>query len=77
MPVSPLSACCPAPGDFPKIDDTAALNDHIPVIKIDGRIAMAGDQAQFLTQQNAAGSLRWLREAQISAFFGLGAIRWP
>ena len=45
----------PAGGDRPELLDAVSADTDIPVVEIDGRVAMAGDQAQLVADPQAVG----------------------
>ena len=49
-----LIHCAPG-GDGPDLLDAVAADTDIPVVKVDGRVAMAGDQPDLVTEPEPVG----------------------
>jgi hypothetical protein len=45
-------------GDRPELFDAVAADGDVPVVKVDGRVAVAGDQADLVAQSEAVGGTR-------------------
>jgi len=65
-----------AGGDRPELLDAVAADADIPVVEVDGRVAMAGDQADLVAEPEAVGGARD-REPPVlvaGAFVGCGGL---
>jgi len=52
-----LIHCAPG-GDGPELLDAVASDTDIPVVEVDGRVAMAGDQADLVAEPEPVGGRR-------------------
>src|ERR1700737_3817359 len=48
----------PMGGDWPELLDAVAADADVPVVEVDGRVAMAGDQADLVAEPEAVGGGR-------------------
>jgi hypothetical protein len=49
---------CAAGGDGPELLDAVGADADIPVVEVDGRVAMAGDEADLVADAQAVGGGR-------------------
>jgi hypothetical protein len=47
-----------AGGDWPELLDAVAADADVPVVEVDGRVAMAGDEADLVADLEAVGGAR-------------------
>src|SRR6266404_6935373 len=48
-----------AGGDRPELLDAVVADADVPVVEVDGRVAMAGDEADLVAEGEAVGGGRW------------------
>src|SRR5438270_5848422 len=48
----------PPGGDRPELFDAAGTDGDVPVVEVDGGVAMAGDEADFVAEPEAVGGAR-------------------
>ena len=53
-----LSIHRPTRGDRPELFDAVGADGDVPVVEVDGRVAMAGDEADLVAELEAVGGAR-------------------
>jgi hypothetical protein len=53
----------PAGGDRPELLDAVAADADVPVVEVDGRVAMAGDEADLVADAEAVGGVGYAETA--------------
>src|ERR1700736_6386870 len=66
----------PTGGDWPELLDAVAADADIPVVEVDGRVAVAGDEADLVAEPEAVGGACDAEAAALvaGAFVGGGGL---